>query len=191
MRPVFVLSLFLLSGRAFAAQDPAPAIAPAAPTTMTEPAAPSAAIFAQLEAATQDLQMPSETDAPFRVVFYPLDAKSAPAEPKPETETALVVAQTASKITPELIAKLAGAPAEAELETRDLDEFFSAAATVEDWMEDEEKATAERFAALLETLKKLLKNPQVVVWGEAEKQVAIIGEVEGGLAGVLTVVVET
>ncbi|HEX9998224.1 MAG TPA: nuclease A inhibitor family protein [Abditibacterium sp.] len=139
---------------------------------MTDEKTPPPAIVLALQKATKDLQMPSETDAPFEVVFFAVEDG--------ETE-----------MTPAQIAKLAGAPDEIEVETRDLDEFFEEAATEEDWMDDEEKATAARFAALLEVLKTELKDAQVVVWGDAEKHVAIIGKCENGLAGVTTIVVET
>ena len=139
---------------------------------MTDEKTPPPAIVLALQAATKDLQMPSETDAPFEVVFFALE--------NGETE-----------MTPAQIAKLAGAPNEAEIETRDLDDFFDAAATEEDWMDDEEKASAARFAALLEVLKTQLKDAQVVLWGDAEKHVAIIGQCENGLAGVTTLIVET
>ena len=133
---------------------------------------PQPAVVLALENATKDLQMPSETDAPFEVVFFALE--------NGETE-----------MSPEKLAQLAGAPDDAEIETRELDEFFEAAAAEEDWMNAEEKASAKRFAALLQILKTDLKNVQVLVWGDAEKTVAILGTVEGGIAGVLTIVVET
>ena len=180
LRAFFALLLLCgLSGPAWALENGAP---PANPIIMTDSTA--SPVVSELEAATRDLQMPSETDAPFQVVFYPAEAQTA-ANPQEKTPPEVV------KITPEAIAKLAGAPADAKVETRDLEDFFAAAATEEDWMEDEEKATAKRFANLVETLKKLLQDPQVVLWGEAKKQVAIVGQVEGGCAGVLTVVVET
>ncbi len=137
--------------------------------TLEKPEKP--AVVLALENAVEGLEMPSETDAPFKVVFFEMPAESA--------------------ITPAQIAKLAGAPEDAEVETHELAEFFDAAATEEEWMNDEEKATAKRFASLLETLKAQLKDIQVVVWGDAEKQVAIIGKCAGGAAGVTTLVVET
>lgn len=161
MRPIFALLSWILASAA-----PALAKENAPETAMTE----KPAIVQKLEAATQDLQMPSETDAPFRVAFYALEAE---------------------KLSPAEIAKLAEAPADAAIEARELDEFFEAAATQEEWMNDEEIATAQRFAALLETLQTELKDVQVVLWGENELQVAIIGRCEGGFAGLLTFVVET
>ncbi len=159
MRPFFALfGLILASLTPANAKDNA--------TAMTE----KPAIVQTLETATQDLQMPSETDAPFRVVFYALESE---------------------KLSPAEIAKLAEAPADAAIETRELDEFFEAAATIEEWMNEAEIATAQRFAALVELLKTELKDVQVVVWGENELQVAIIGKGEGGFAGLLTMIVET
>ena len=161
MRLALALFGFLLA-------SPAPMFAkdnPPEPAMTKKPA-----IVAFLEKATENLEMPSETDAPFRVVFYALESE---------------------KLLPAEIAKLADAPADAEIETRELKDFFESAAREEHWMNDEEKALAKRFAALVEVLQTQLKDVQVVLWGENEKQVAIIGKCEGGFAGLLTVVVET
>jgi hypothetical protein len=161
MRSFFALLGLILTGAA-----PALASDSASTISMTE----KPAIVATLEKATENLQMPSETDAPFRVVFYALDTE---------------------ELSPAEIAELAGAPEDAEIETRNVDEFFEAVATEEEWMNDEERAVAKRFAALLETLVSELKDVQVVLWGENELQVAIIGKCDGGFAGLLTIVVET
>lgn len=165
----FSLCLGTLSGVARAAVDP--------PQIVPEPAmTPKPTIVLTLEAAIADLQMSSETDAPFQVVFFEIPAENSPAP---------------QKMKPEQWAKLAGAPDDAKIETRDLNEFFEVAAKEEEWMNAEERALAQRFAALLKTLKTELKDAQVIVWGEAEKQVAIIGNCDGGAAGVMTIVVET
>ena len=206
---IFVsLCLLALAGKARAAIEP-PQIAPdTAPQTAPNDSAMSAkpAIVSLLEAAVDGLEMPSETDAPFQVVFFesapekgaaPQKMKDAPPETtpgKPAPEKPLApqkMTDAPQKMTAEQCAKLAGAPDDAEIETRDLDEFFEVAATEEEWMNDEERALAQRFAALLKTLKTQLKDAQVIVWGDAEKKVAIIGTCEGGAAGVTTIVVET
>ncbi len=177
-----------------------------AATAVPNPPMPEkSALVLSLENAVAGLEMPSETDAPFQVVFFPFpvaeaqnaDAQIAdpPLEKAPQT-VPITAPNPATKpdeapLTPAQIAQLVGAPADAKLETRDLDEFFEAATAVEDWMNADEKATAARFAALLQLLKTELKGAQVVVWGEAEKTVAVIGKCEGGAAGVTTLIVET
>ncbi len=164
-----LLCLLALASAARAVENPPP---DAPDLAMTAEKTPPPAIVLALQKATDGLQMPSETDAPFKVIYFEREAGAKAA-------------------SVEELAQLAGAPADSKIETRDLSEFFEVAATIEDWMNEDEKATAQRFADLLEILKTQLKDAQVLVWGDAEKTVAILGEAEGGLAGVTTLVVET
>lgn len=164
---------------------------------MTDQPLPKPAIVVALETATDGLLMPSETDAPFKIIFLAREPQIAVAEGKPEAqpeaeakpETEVKAKAKAASVGE--LARLAGAPQEAAIETRDLDEFFAVATGVEEWMNEEERATAARFAILLGILKTQVKGAQVLVWGEAEKRVAIIGQAEGGLVGVTTLIVET
>lgn len=158
-----------VASRVRAAENIAP---PVSISPMTDESTPQPAIVVALQKATEGLLMPSETDAPFQIVFFAL-------ETGPQS------------LSMEQIAKQTGAPDDAKIETRDLSEFFAPAATIENWMNDDEKATAQRFASLLEILQTQLQKAQVLVWGDAEKRVAIIGKTEGGLAGVTTLIVET
>ena len=135
-----------------------------APTLNAPPA------IARLDAATAGLQMPSETDAPFRTVYWPLE-KAA--------------------ITPSEIALYLTENADARVETQSVETFFKNAVAVEDWMDDDEKATAKRFGKLVETLDAELEKPRVYRIGEREITAAIIGKVQGGFAGVVTMAVET
>lgn len=164
-------------------------------TTMTDEKIAKPAVVLRLEAAIKDLQMPSETDAPFEVVFFAVETATdeKPESQPTETEEKIEAEEKieGGKFSAQKIAELAGAPQDASVETRDLERFFKVATTVEEWMNDEERATAARFAALLKALQAELQEPQVVVWGEAEKRVAIVGKCEGGLAGVTTLIVET
>lgn len=158
--------------------DDAPAqAAPAKPQPAPAPPEPKASqlegappIVAQLEAATKGLQMPSETDAPFRVVYWPLEQIKLS-----ESEVALYAAEKP----------------DAPVETQSVEAFFKNAVKVEDWMKDDEKANAARFAKLVETLQNGLENPRVYLIGKTERTVAIIGKAKGGFAGLITLVVET
>ena len=145
-----------------------PAISlPAPPAAMTPEAA---ALVAKLEAATQGLQMQSETDAPFRAVFWPSDkATLAPAE----------------------IALLAQQKADAIIEVQTVEKFFVNAILIEDWMKDDEKATARKFQKLVEMLGAELESPQVYLIGKVERTVVVVGKIKGGYGGVITLVVET
>ena len=124
----------------------------------------------KLDEATRDLLMPSESDEPFRTVYWPLDK---------------------AEITPSEVAFYATENADAPVEAQSVEEFFENAILVEDWMDDEEKATAERFQNLVETLNTELEKPCVYLVGERERTAAVIGQVAGGFAGVVTLVVET
>ena len=121
-----------------------------------------------LEDLVENLEMPSETDAPFRV--FALEIESFEAEKLPE------------------ILNLERAQ---PLDERDLIRFFEAAATEEEWMDDEEKKRAARFAKLRDFLANELENTAVYTFGETEMDVVIIGKSEGGFVGVVTLVVET
>ena len=149
----------------------APQVAPAqtAPIVGT-PALDSPPVIARLNAATAGLLMASETDAPFRTVYWPLEK---------------------TEITPAEIALYLTENAEATVEMQSVQAFFKNAVAVESWMSDDEKATAKRFETLVETLESELDKPQVYRIGEREITAAVIGKIAGGFAGVVTTVVET
>ena len=167
-------ALDLLSDPAPATEPPAVA-APSAQAKSDTPSAPKIAdgappVVAKLEAASRGLQMPSETDAPFRVVYWPLE-KSA--------------------IQPSKVALYLTENADAEVKTQSIGEFFKNAVAVEDWMSDDEKADAKKMSELVEALNADLESPRVYLIGEREITAAIIGKVAGGFAGVVTTIVET
>ena len=109
--------------------------APRMPTQT--PAKPE--VVAQLEALVEGLQMPSETDAPIRVFYAPetIDEPKAPD-----------------------FARLAGIKVKDgdKVEMSSLADLLDQAATEEDWMHDEDKKTARRFAALRAFLKRQLRR---------------------------------
>lgn len=130
----------------------------------------AAALVAKLRAQIFGLAMQSETDAPFRAVFWASDkATLAPAE----------------------IALLAEIKGDVRVEIVTVEKFFANAVTIEDWMKDDEKATAVKFQKLIETLKAELENPQVYLIGKTERTVVVVGKIKGGFGGVITLVVET
>ncbi|RYX84993.1 hypothetical protein EON83_07020 [bacterium] len=132
----------------------------------------SSPIVAQLEELVGDLQMPSETDAPIRVFF----SSESIEEPKPED-----------------YARIAGVEVKEgdEVEIRSLADLLDNPAEEEDWMDDDEKETARRFADLRAFLHANLAEIEVLAWGDTEKQIVVAGRVEGGFAGIVTLVVET
>ena len=139
-------------------------------TLTNEIAADAPPVVAKLETASDGLQMPSETDAPFRAVYWPLEK---------------------SEITPADVALYLTENADATVVTQSVSEFFKTAVTVEDWMGEGEKADAKKMSELVEALKADLENPRVYLIGEREITAAIIGKVAGGFAGLVTTIVET
>lgn len=138
--------------------------APATPQLDGPPA------IGRLDAATSGLLMPSESDEPFRTVYWPLGK---------------------TEITPAEVALYLTENSDAKVETTSVDAFFKNASKVEDWMDDDEIANAKKFEQLVETINSELKKPRVYLIGERERTAAVIGKVAGGFAGVVTLVVET
>jgi len=136
---------------------------------MNETPAEESPLLKKLEAATADLDMPSETDEPFRVFSF----------------------DESGELDKEKLPELLKLKHSKPIEERELDDFFENAATSEDWMEDEEKATAKRFADLRDLLKAELKDVHVYIYGEKEMDAVIIGKTEKGYAGLVTLIVET
>lgn len=141
------------------------------PTPTKNTPAQSAPAVATLQKAAAGLLFPSETDAPLEPFFWP--AEKAPA------------------LTPDQVAQLASAPAEAAIKTVKLDTFFRPATTEEGWHNKEEKAQVQRFQELVNTIKDTLEEVKVYRVGETSVDVYIVGQVEGGYAGLKTKVVET
>ena len=140
------------------------------PTSMQMRAPQTPPAIAKIRAAIGTLQMPSETDAPMRVEFWPSDTSEA---------------------APAQIARWANAKTQTSVETQTVEQFFASAVGVEDWMSADEKATARRFQDLVQVLNAEMENPRVYLFGERERTVVIIGKVKDGFGGVVTLVVET
>ena len=126
--------------------------------------------IARLDAATAGLLMPSESDEPFRTVYWPLETK---------------------EINPSEVALYLTENADASVETKSVETFFKNAIKVENWMGDAEKADAKKFEELVKTINAELGSPRVYLIGEREITAAVIGQVAGGFGGVVTLVVET
>lgn len=132
--------------------------------------APSPAL-GPLQEAAAGLLFPSETDAPLVPFFWP--------------------AEPADTLTPARVAELAGAAADAPVQSVKLETFFRPVTKEEDWHNDEEQAQVQRFRELVKTIKATLREVQVFRVGNTKIDVYIVGQVEGGYAGLKTQVVET
>jgi hypothetical protein len=128
-------------------------------------------VIETLKKASAGLQYRSETDAPFEAFEWPGE------EDKPDKARVL---------------ELAGLAANTPVKMKGLDAFFTDQTKEEDWHDDEERAEAQKFRDLVQTLKEALADIKVFLVGKgAEKDVYIVGQAGEGWAGLKTKVVET
>lgn len=133
---------------------------------------PPEALMRQLQEAAHDLLYPSETDAPLEPFAWQNIKDSSFSTEK------LLLATRHKRDIP--------------VEGLELAEFFAPVTRVEEWMDDSEKLTSERFQALRETLEGLLTDISVYRVGVVNVDVYIVGRTEDGYyAGISTKLVET
>jgi len=127
-------------------------------------------ITTQLSSACQGLLFLSESDAPFEVVHW-----SAQGE-----------------VTPAILLQLTEHPPDAPVEVVSVEDFFEVSTADEDWHDQEERETVQRFQNLVSTLKQNLSNIQVYRVGSVSIDAYIVGVTDGGdWAGLATKLVET
>ncbi|CAN5719404.1 hypothetical protein BH23CYA1_BH23CYA1_10490 [soil metagenome] len=126
----------------------------------------------QLEAACDDLWWSSESDYPVEVIWFAAPAESADGDQE------------------SLVRELIGC--EGEVETVDIEDFFSRSTALKSWHTAEDKAQISRLQQLKTLLQSALTNPRVYRCGEVEVRVYAVGHTpDGGIAGVKTTLVET
>jgi len=131
---------------------------------MTDP------IASQLQEASNGLLFLSETDAPFEVISW----------------------QAQEDLTPAKLLQVTNHPPNTPVELRTVDEFFAIATAQEDWHDEEERETVQRFQNLVSVLKQNLSQLQVYRVGNTNIDAYIVGVTDGGeWAGLSTQVVET
>ncbi len=128
-------------------------------------------VIETLKQAADGLLFPSETDAPLEPFFWPHENNS--------------------KLTPETLASLADVAADAPIKSVKLETFFRPATKAEEWHNEEERAQVARFRELVTTLKDTLDDVNVFRVGSTRIDVYVVGKVEGGYAGLKTLIVET
>jgi len=127
-------------------------------------------IATQLKQASEGLLFLSETDAPFEVISW----------------------QTQEQLTPAKLLQLTNHPPDAPVEIVSVDELFDVANAEEDWHDEEEWETVQRFQNLVNILKQNLSQLQVYRVGSVEIDAYIVGVTDGGeWAGLSTKLVET
>ncbi len=147
-----------------------------APAPDPEPVPKSAAAsdaddaLAALVAAADGLLVPSESEYPFTPFEW----------------------EGAGSLTPEALLAQLGLPSETPVEVRSLESFFGPLSQTADWMGDQERAQAARFAALQNQIASTLTGAKVYRIGERKITVIIAGESAAGRTGGLrTTVIET
>jgi hypothetical protein len=132
---------------------------------------PTSATAKALQQAAEGLLYQSETDAPWKGFAWP----KAQGEP-----TGAAVRQQGRH------------KPDAPVAEQPVDEFFAPLVQDQDWYGDEERATAAKYQALLDAVKRYLKSPKVVRAGDRKVAVYVVGVAsEGGWAGLKTTAVET
>ena len=98
----------------------------------------------------------------------------------------------ADSVNKEELLKQIDKPANTTVEEREFDQMFERFVKIQDWYGDEEKATAEKFAALKSLLERNLTDLKVFKVGDIERDIYFVGlDKEGNLAGIQTKAVET
>lgn len=98
----------------------------------------------------------------------------------------------ADAVTKENLLVQIGKPPDTPIEERGFDEMLARFITIQDWFGDEEKANAEKFAALKSLLEKNLTDLKVFKVGKIEVEIYFVGlDADGSLAGIQTKATET
>ncbi len=132
---------------------------------------PTLIIFKQLQQATNDLLLMSESTSPLTVFCWESVATPIPAS--------------------QILAKTNHSP-DTPIELVNIDAFFQNFVTAQDWHNQTEQETVKRFKILVATIKNNLNNLQVYRIGQRQIEVYIIGTTESGdLVGLSSTIVET
>lgn len=141
----------------------------------SEPSEPKAATeagvkeLAAISAAAEGLLVPSESDAPLTPFRW----------------------EGPGPLTPEGLLAQLKLPPDAPVERRSLEQFFAPLATAADWMDDRQRAQADRFAELRDLIAKELADVAVYRLGRTRIAVVIAGAAGGATVGLRTTVIET
>ena len=125
-----------------------------------------------LTKAAEGLVFPSESEYPFTYFEWPDHQRK--------------------RLSASTVLTLLNKPPDTPVKKVKLDDFFKNVTEMQDWFGEEEKATANKFITLKDTLTKSLTNIQVFKVGKTEIDVYMAGQTpEGSWAGLSTKVVET
>lgn len=131
---------------------------------------PKVSLSEEIKSAAEGLWYVSETDAE----IFPFTGSKA------------------DSVTKENLLAQIGKSSDTTVEERDFNQMFERFIKIQDWYGDEEKAIAEKFAALKSLLEKNLTELKVYKVGDTERDIYFVGlDKEGNLAGIQTKAVET
>ena len=123
-----------------------------------------------LKQASKGLLFLSESDVPFEVIHWPAQGE----------------------LTPPKLLQLTEHPPDAPVKVVSVDDFFAIATQEEDWHDEEEQETVQRFQNLVSVLKQNLSQLQVYRIGSTNIDAYIVGVAQSGdWAGLSTKLVET
>lgn len=161
-------------------------------------------LIEKLNEASEDLLYMSESDYPLEPFVWKREAQpsdkieradeeqQAESETSKKKEVTLSALSVAAHPTADDVLKNSEREAGTKIEEVTLEKFFHRATKIEDWYEDEEKASAQKFADLQTLLESNLSSIKVFRVGEIEIDVYVVGiDDDGNLAGIKTRVIET
>ena len=125
-------------------------------------------LIQELETATKDLLWFSESEYPFKVIYW--------RNPHFYIEDLL---------------QRNNYPPQTKVAVKDSQSFFAKAIKEEDWYNETEIAETKRYQNLVNLITQNLKNIRVYLLGEVEIDVYILGETESAIAGLTTKIVAT
>ena len=125
-------------------------------------------LIEELKTATKDLLWLSESEYPFKVVYWR------------NTDFSI-----------DALLQRYNYPPEIKVVVKDWQSFFASAIKQEDWYNEIETAETKRYQNLVKLMRQNLKNIRVYLLGEVEIDVYILGETESAIAGLVTKVIAT
>ena len=129
-------------------------------------------LLSKLETASDNLLYPSDSDEPFEGFFWDTDEEAPLSEAR--------------------VLALLELPTDTPIRQKKLDDFFRVVTTPQEWHNEEDLDTVEKFQELVYTIRKNLTRLQVFMVGQVEIEAYVVGKApEGFWAGLKTKVIDT
>ena len=125
-------------------------------------------LIQKLETATKDLLWFSESEYPFKVIYW-----------------------RNADFSIDTLLQRYNYPPETKIVVKDWQSFFANAMEEKDWYNETEIAETKRYQNLVNLMKQNLKNIRVYLLGEVEIDVYILGETNSAIAGLTTKIIAT